>query len=204
MGRQKLQPTTAKRRKATQAARAKEAPAHRPTDRPTDRPRPTACQAWEAKRTRAPLHGSLATEKKTTTKPHSCRTELLMSGFPFLAACWRRECRTQRPEGVKSLGPQWPLVAAPGCSAEQDSFLSSPNKCTLKNSRPNGSEFLGVPSISITSRHPSFKTDTPHPGETAGFGKERWLKRMGSQPLENSPKSTQTAWFPPTWSQPKK
>ena len=28
------------------------------------------------------------------------------------------------PEGVRSAAPQWPLVAAPGCSAEQDSFLS--------------------------------------------------------------------------------
>ena len=38
---------------------------------------------------------------------------------------------------------------------------------------------LGVPSISILSRHPSFYKTTQDPGETArGFCKERWLKRM--------------------------
>lgn len=36
----------------------------------------------------------------------------------------RIECRTHRPEGVNSFRRQWPLVAAPGRSAEQDSFLS--------------------------------------------------------------------------------
>ena len=38
---------------------------------------------------------------------------------------------------------------------------------------------LGVPSMSILSRDPSFQETIKHPGETAGFRKERWLKRMG-------------------------
>ena len=44
---------------------------------------------------------------------------------------------------------------------------------------------LGVPSISILSWHPSFQKTTKSPGETAGFRKERWLKRMGNQPLQS-------------------
>ena len=36
----------------------------------------------------------------------------------------------------------------------------------------------------ILSRGPSFQETITHPGETAGFRKERWLKRMGNQPLE--------------------
>ena len=36
----------------------------------------------------------------------------------------------------------------------------------------------------ILSRHPSFRKTIRTPGETAGFWKERWLKRMGNQPLD--------------------
>ena len=35
---------------------------------------------------------------------------------------------------------------------------------------------LGVPSISILSRHPFVLKTSGHPGKAAGFGKERWLK----------------------------
>ena len=43
---------------------------------------------------------------------------------------------------------------------------------------------LGVPSSSILSRDPCFQETIKNPGETAGFLKERWLKRMRDQPLE--------------------
>ena len=43
---------------------------------------------------------------------------------------------------------------------------------------------LGVPSISILPRDPSFQETSETAGEMAGFWKERWLKRMGNQLLE--------------------
>ena len=47
--------------------------------------------------------------------------------------------------------------------------------------------FLGVASNSSLSRDPNLTRKPPEiQGNGSGFGKERWLKRMGNQPLERS------------------
>ena len=49
--------------------------------------------------------------------------------------------------------------------------------------RSKDTGFLGVPSISILNPGILLSTKTTqYLGATAGFGKERWLKRMGNQP----------------------
>ena len=50
-------------------------------------------------------------------------------------------------------------------------------------------------SFPILSRDPSFQKTTKSPRDTAGFGKERRLKRMGHQPLEYPPPFFGWWWF---------
>ena len=60
-------------------------------------------------------------------------------------------------------------------------YLGSPLALPLQVGRGS---FSRAPSMSILSRDPIFAKNHQQPGETAGFCKERWLKRMGNQRLD--------------------
>ena len=114
------------------------------------------------------------------------------TGLPFLLSL-KRNWNPQhwwKSREIQHGGNATEAHAAVPVGANEEQFVSAPDGFSDPSGQVRGEllwderDHSRVPSISILSRDPPFQEIIKNPGETAGFWKERWLKRVGKQPLD--------------------